>query len=86
MTSLVRRTLAAAVALLLIGACGTRGIDAPTVTPTPEAPIMVFAAASLTGAFTQIGTDFHLSSGHSVRFNFGSSATLATQITQGAPR
>ena len=46
----------------------------------------MLAAASLTEAFTQIGKDFEAEHpGHSVAFSFGSSATLATQIVQGAP-
>ena len=48
--------------------------------------ITVLAAASLTEAFTEIGKDFEAKNpGHSVTFSFGSSATLATQIVQGAP-
>ena len=48
--------------------------------------ITVFAAASLMGTFTQIGKQFeaaHL--GDTVKFSFGGSSTLATQITGGAP-
>ncbi len=48
--------------------------------------VTVLAAASLTEAFTQIGQDFEAkNSGRKVAFSFGSSATLAIQITQGAP-
>ena len=48
--------------------------------------ITVLAAASLTEAFTQIGKDFEAkNAGSTVTFSFGSSATLATQIVQGAP-
>ncbi|WP_442942144.1 molybdate ABC transporter substrate-binding protein [Nonomuraea sp. NBC_00507] len=48
--------------------------------------VTVFAAASLTGTFTELGKDFEAAHpGTTVRFNFGSSATLAQQITQGAP-
>lgn len=54
--------------------------------PTASAgPITVFAAASLSEAFTRIGTDFEARSGGPVAFSFGSSATLATQINAGAP-
>ncbi|GAA3166100.1 molybdate ABC transporter substrate-binding protein [Nonomuraea salmonea] len=46
----------------------------------------MFAAASLTGTFTELGKVFEAAHpGASVRFNFGSSATLAQQIVQGAP-
>jgi molybdate transport system substrate-binding protein len=42
----------------------------------------VFAASSLTAAFTQIGTDFESANpGVTVTFNFGSSTDLATQIS-----
>ena len=51
----------------------------------PPALITVFAAASLTEAFTRIGTDFEARTGSAVTFNFGSSSTLATQIVSGAP-
>ncbi|MFG2248622.1 molybdate ABC transporter substrate-binding protein [Spirillospora sp. NPDC048823] len=48
--------------------------------------LTVFAAASLTGAFTALGEAFEGSHpGVRVRFNFGGSSTLAQQITQGAP-
>lgn len=48
--------------------------------------VTVFAAASLTGSFTELGRAFEAAHpGTSVRFNFGSSATLAQQIVQGAP-
>jgi molybdate transport system substrate-binding protein len=48
--------------------------------------LTVFAAASLTGTFTELGKSFESAHpGTSVKFNFGSSATLAQQIVQGAP-
>lgn len=48
--------------------------------------VTVFAAASLTDAFTELGKAFEVAHpGTTVRFNFGSSATLAQQIVQGAP-
>ncbi|GAA2087553.1 molybdate ABC transporter substrate-binding protein [Actinomadura alba] len=48
--------------------------------------LTVFAAASLTESFTELGRTFESAHpGTKVRFNFGSSATLAQQITQGAP-
>ena len=51
----------------------------------PVAPLVVFAAASLTEAFTTIADDFQRRAGQTVTLSFGSSATLATQITAGAP-
>jgi molybdate transport system substrate-binding protein len=48
--------------------------------------ITVFAAASLMGTFTQLGKQFEAAHpGDSVKFSFGGSSTLATQITGGAP-
>lgn len=48
--------------------------------------ITVFAAASLTETFTEIGRRFEARDpGAHVTFNFASSATLAAQINQGAP-
>ncbi len=48
--------------------------------------LTVFAASSLTDAFTEIGNNFKTAhSGIDVVFNFGSSSTLATQLTEGAP-
>ncbi|MER6178511.1 molybdate ABC transporter substrate-binding protein [Streptosporangium sp. NPDC001681] len=57
---------------------GSSGDGATTLT--------VFAAASLTGTFTELGKTFEAAHpGTTVRFNFGSSATLAQQIVEGAP-
>jgi molybdate transport system substrate-binding protein len=78
--------LAAAALLLTVGACGSGGSgSAPATSSVPAASITVFAAASLTKAFSQMGSDFQAREGSKVSFNFGSSATLATQLTQGAP-
>jgi len=69
-------------AALLIAACME-----PNASGTPQIKdINVFAASSLTDAFTQAGDGF-AKTNFRVRFvfNFGSSSTLATQITNGAP-
>jgi len=48
--------------------------------------LTVFAAASLTETFTELGRRFEKGhAGVKVVFNFGSSATLAQQIVRGAP-
>jgi molybdate transport system substrate-binding protein len=48
--------------------------------------ITVFAAASLTGTFTALGKQFEAAHpGDNVKFSFGPSSGLATQITSGAP-
>ena len=52
---------------------------------TPET-LIVFAASSLTGSFTEFGEQFQKShAGTTIRFSFLSSATLANQIIAGAP-
>jgi molybdate transport system substrate-binding protein len=75
------------VALLLVGLMTGGCLSSqPTRNAAPGGAITVAAAASLTEAFTQIGKDFQAKNpGSTVTFTFGSSATLAAQITQGAP-
>ena len=80
----------AAVLGFSLSACGAEP-QATAPSPSPEfsatgGAITVLAAASLTEAFTQIGQDFESkNAGSTITFSFGSSATLATQIVQGAP-
>src|SRR5690349_6050633 len=63
--------------------------QAATEAPTagPQAQILnVFAAASLTNAFNEIGKNFEAANpGVTVTFNFAGSQALQTQIEQGAP-
>ena len=67
------------VALLLLPACG--GAD----DPAPE-PLVVFAAASLTDAFTQLGQEYERAHpGERVTFSFAGSQSLVAQVQQGAP-
>ena len=48
--------------------------------------LTISAAASLTGAFSELAKQFgKVNKGVKVRFNFGSSATLVSQIQSGAP-
>jgi molybdate transport system substrate-binding protein len=57
-----------------------------TATSGSGGELTVFAAASLTEAFTELGKAFEAKHpGVGIKFQFGSSATLATQITNGAP-
>jgi molybdate transport system substrate-binding protein len=62
---------------------------APTEAPTaaPEAKTLnIFAAASLTEAFTEIGKNFEAANPRAtVTFNFAGSQALRTQIEEGAP-
>jgi molybdate transport system substrate-binding protein len=78
---------------LVVAGCGSdssSGSSAKSTTTTATTKvtgaITVSAAASLTEAFTKIGTDFKRANPNATTtFNFGSSATLETQIQQGAP-
>lgn len=95
------RTLAGLLSAVLLGACGGGGdADAPSApasspaggaasaagAPALSGELTVFAAASLTDAFEDIGERFEQANpAVDVAFNFESSATLATQITEGAP-
>jgi len=47
--------------------------------------VLVFAAASLTDALTDVGDAYASQSDNTVTFSFASSSTLARQIEQGAP-
>jgi molybdate transport system substrate-binding protein len=71
--------------MLLFTSCGTAAPSNPAGSAARGERLTVLAAASLTEAFTQIGHSFETISGNTVTFSFGSSATLATQVTQGAP-
>src|SRR5512141_1993313 len=50
-----------------------------------EALALVFAAASLTDALTEVGKAWEKSGEERIAFNFASSSTLARQIREGAP-
>jgi molybdate transport system substrate-binding protein len=78
----IRRSGALLVAVALLTACG-----ADTASGSPGSKtLVVFAAASLTETFTQVGESFEADHpGVDVEFNFGASSTLAKQITEGAP-
>jgi molybdate transport system substrate-binding protein len=85
-SALVRTLLYAGVLplLLALAACGG-STSAGTSTPAPV-KLTVFAAASLQGAFTDIGKAYSVAHPNvTVTFNFAGSDALATQITQGAP-
>jgi molybdate transport system substrate-binding protein len=82
--------LASAIAVLLsscAGAAGAGSSSGSARTPTGmTGPVVVFAAASLTQTFTQLGKEFQARHpGTRVTFSFGASSTLAQQIVQGAP-
>ena len=69
---------------LLLAGCGSAS-SAPSSAPEPKT-LTVFAAASLTDAFTEIRKNFEAAySGVKVIFNFAGSQALRTQIEEGAP-
>jgi molybdate transport system substrate-binding protein len=75
----------AAMALLLAG-CGGDDNRSSGGSSGSSNEIKVFAAASLTAAFGELGERFTAANGGTkVTFNFAGSQALATQIQQGAP-
>ncbi|GAA3518039.1 molybdate ABC transporter substrate-binding protein [Aeromicrobium panaciterrae] len=77
----MKRIIAIAAAALLT-ACSS----APKGDEAASTTITVFAAASLKGAFTEIGKQFEdANDGVSIRFSFAGSSDLVAQIRQGAP-
>jgi molybdate transport system substrate-binding protein len=80
-----RIRLAAVLAATALGlaACGGGGSGGSGGQSPAE--IKVFAAASLTAAFTELGRRYTAAQGTKVTFNFAGSQALATQIGQGAP-
>jgi len=79
----------AALAAVAVAGCSSSSGSAPAGSSSPSAStgtITVFAAASLMGTFTQLGQQFEAAHpGDTVKFSFGPSSGLATQITSGAP-
>jgi molybdate transport system substrate-binding protein len=76
---------------LAVAGCSSGNGSGSSSSPSQSAAalsgsITVYAAASLTEAFSMLGTQFQAAHpGTTVRFNFDASSTLATQIDQGAP-
>ncbi|MDH6125590.1 molybdate ABC transporter substrate-binding protein [Kitasatospora sp. GP82] len=102
MTSTMRRAAVASVAALALAgglsACGSSGSksasgsesgpasSSATAGPKLSGTVTVFAAASLQGAFTDLGKKFEAAyPGVKVKFNFGGSSALAQSIVSGAP-
>ena len=68
------------------GAAAGPGSSSPAADAALSGQITVFAASSLTDAFTEAGKAFRgQNPGVSVQFNFASSSALAVQINEGAP-
>ncbi len=77
----MRAAVALVVAALLVASCGSDDSGS-----RDGADVTVFAAASLTAAFTEIGEAFIVDHpGAEVTFNFAGSSALVAQITEGAP-
>jgi molybdate transport system substrate-binding protein len=83
--------LATAFAVGGLSGCGSPD-DTPAAAPSGSGSnsltgqITVFAAASLTGSFTELGKEFEAAHpGTKINFSFGPSSGLATQITAGSP-
>ncbi|MBI4940103.1 MAG: molybdate ABC transporter substrate-binding protein [Actinobacteria bacterium] len=71
---------------LLLAACGGSSSGGDASPGGPSGEITVLAAASLTGSFQTLGTQFQEANpGTTVTFSFGASSALVTQIAQGAP-
>ncbi|MFM7537656.1 MAG: molybdate ABC transporter substrate-binding protein [Acidimicrobiales bacterium] len=92
----MRRTVL--VGLALLAACGdaaapaitapaiTAGATTAPVTTAVSGTIRVFAASSLTGAFTALGEAFRTANpGATVTFSFAASSALVAQLGEGAP-
>jgi len=71
--------------LSLIAGLATYSAAHAAEAPHPEAPVTVFAAASLQNAMKEVGAAFTKSGGAPVVFSFAGSSVLARQIEQGAP-
>ena len=82
--SRIRLAAVLAVAALALAACG--GDEPSGGSSGSSNEIKVFAAASLTAAFTELGQQYTSANGGTkVTFNFAGSQALATQIQQSAP-
>jgi molybdate transport system substrate-binding protein len=77
----MRAAVAFVVAALVVASCGSDDSGSGDGTD-----VTVFAAASLTAAFTEIGEAFMVDHPDAeVTFNFAGSSALVAQITEGAP-
>jgi molybdate transport system substrate-binding protein len=75
--------LAVALALVVLAPASIPALPA-AATPAQQTTLTVFAAASLTDAFKEIGMAFEAEKSIPVTFNFGASTQLRTQLQQGA--
>ncbi|BDH57634.1 molybdate ABC transporter substrate-binding protein [Tsukamurella sp. PLM1] len=69
-----------------LAACGTSGNGAAPSSPGGAGTVIVYAAASLKATFEELGRSYSATRpGTTVKFSFGGSSGLLTQLTQGAP-
>jgi len=79
--------VASAAVAAIVGACAGPAAS-PAATPAPSASpvdLTVYAAASLTAPFKELAKAYEARTGIAITLSFDSSATLETQIEQGAP-
>jgi len=90
--------IAAGLAVVAMAGCSSSGSPSSSSSSNPPSSassasspaatgtITVFAASSLMGSFTKLGQQFDAAHpGDTVKFSFGPSSGLATEITSGAP-
>lgn len=82
---MMKQIVALILTLALLSACASNAPEPAPVLSTPRGTLTVFAAASLTGAFSEAALAFEsVHPGLEVTFNFAGSNTLRAQIEQGA--
>lgn len=84
----MRRFIAVTAGLIALAGMAACGSDDPDASSAEAEPVTltVFAAASLTETFEEIGNEFEKANeGVTVEFSFAGSSDLVTQIQQGAP-
>lgn len=78
--------LFSAVLTVSLASCAAETNTPDTSASGPTGEIIVFAAASLNGPFTELAADFEAQHpGTEIKLNFAGSSDLVTQITAGAP-
>lgn len=79
------RNLAAVLLMGTVAACGSGSSDSSS-SGAKEKKLTIYAAASLTSTFTELGKKFEAAhKGVKVSFSFAGSSDLVAQIQQGAP-
>ncbi|GAB3622609.1 molybdate ABC transporter substrate-binding protein [Mariniluteicoccus endophyticus] len=80
----ISAVVSAALLTLSAAACSS-GSAGTGRTTTPQAPVKVYAAASLQQVFTELGEGYRAETGTPVELSFGGSSDLVTQLANGAP-